>query len=114
MFVFDVYWVFFSAQHFGKSVMMVAATKINLPIKVVWPYMFDFPIARCSLLGLGDMAIPAFAIKFYSYADKRLNTGRFYHTIAMVGYAFALLVCVIVLTVFHSGQPALFYISPGI
>ena len=85
MFFFDIYWVFFSTKAFGKSVMLVAATEINLPIKIVWPHIFSTPFKACSLLGLGDMAIPAFAIKFFGYADARLKTGRFYHSVAMIG-----------------------------
>lgn len=107
MFLFDIYWVFYSVKQFGASVMMIAATHLNVPIKIVWPHIFATPVRKCSLLGLGDMAIPAFAIKFYSYADTKLKTGKFYHTIAIVGYAIALITCIIVLSVFKSGQPAL-------
>jgi len=75
--------------------MMVAATEINLPIKIVWPHIFASPFKNCSLLGLGDMAIPAFGIKFFSYADSKLKTGKFYHSVAMIGYIVALSICIV-------------------
>jgi hypothetical protein len=71
MFFFDIYWVFFSSKQFGSSVMMIAATKMDLPIKIVWPHVFVTPFKNCSLLGLGDMAVPALAIKFFARADSR-------------------------------------------
>lgn len=97
LFFFDIYWVFFSSNQFGKSVMLVAATKIDLPIKIVCPHIFATPFKSCSLLGLGDMALPGMAVKFFAFADDRLKTGRFYHTVSMIGYACALLCCILVL-----------------
>lgn len=63
LFVYDVFWVFVSPSIFkGNSVMVVVATGLDLPIKLVAPSFDKFQ--SCSLLGLGDMVIPGLHIMF--------------------------------------------------
>ena len=38
-FFYDIFWVFISTPIFGRSVMVVAATALDLPIKIEWPYL---------------------------------------------------------------------------
>lgn len=111
-FFYDIFWVFYSSRFFGKSVMAYVATNINLPMKITCPILLnDFPLQSCSLLGLGDMALPGFFISFCHYFDalKKINV---YHNVSMICYSIALTLCIICLVVFQSAQPALLYISP--
>ncbi|TEB06230.1 hypothetical protein FA13DRAFT_1750168 [Coprinellus micaceus] len=66
LFVYDIWWVF------GTEVMVQVATKLDLPIKILWPKSLLFSSARgFTMLGLGDIVIPgtfvALALR-YDYA----------------------------------------------
>ncbi|KAL4537192.1 hypothetical protein Ndes2526B_g04898 [Nannochloris sp. 'desiccata'] len=87
LFVYDIFWVFFSEGLFGKNVMVEAATKqaenpavlvldalhmpsaglaqnLDLPVKLVFPgSLLDWdPLKPGLMLGLGDMALPGMLI----------------------------------------------------
>ena len=63
LFFYDIFWVFISPLFFkGNSVMVVVATSLDLPVKLVFPTFSKFE--ACSLLGLGDLVIPGFHIMF--------------------------------------------------
>ena len=110
-FFYDIFWVFFSTHLFGKSVMAYVATNLNLPMKIICPILSNSPLQSCSLLGLGDMALPGFFISYCYYYDRVKNIS-IYHITSMIGYCIALGLCLICLIFFHSAQPALLYISP--
>ena len=110
-FFYDIFWVFFSPYLFGKSVMAYVATNLNLPMKIICPIMNNSPIQSCSLLGLGDMALPGFFISFCYYYDK-MKKINIYHITSMISYSIALALCWFCLVFFNSAQPALLYISP--
>lgn len=50
--------------------MMVVATSLDLPVKLVAPTGSKFE--ACSLLGLGDMVIPGFHIMFATRFGKEV------------------------------------------
>jgi len=66
LFFYDIFWVFISpAFTKGQSVMVVVATGLDIPIKLVMPHLTaNFPTSGCSLLGLGDILIPGIFIIF--------------------------------------------------
>lgn len=67
LFFYDIFWVFISPifTSGGESVMVVVATGLDIPIKLVMPYItHDFPTSSCSLLGLGDILIPGIFVCF--------------------------------------------------
>ena len=64
-FIYDTFWVFFSERIFNENVMVVAATSIQVPIKIEFPILFsNNPIKNCMLLGLGDILLPGLIIKY--------------------------------------------------
>ena len=64
-FLYDTFWVFYSEKIFNENVMVVAATSIQIPIKIEFPILFsNNPIKNCMLLGLGDILLPGVVIKY--------------------------------------------------
>jgi len=67
LFFYDIFWVFITPYFTtgGKSVMVVVATGLDIPIKLVMPHLTSsYPTSACSLLGLGDILIPGIFICF--------------------------------------------------
>lgn len=110
-FFYDIFWVFLSTHLFGTSVMAHVATHINLPLKIICPTFSITPLQTCSLLGLGDMALPGFFIS-YCFSFDSVKKISIYHFTSLVSYSLALGICLLCLIVFNSAQPALLYISP--
>ncbi|KAJ9139878.1 hypothetical protein P3X46_030571 [Hevea brasiliensis] len=101
LFVYDIFWVFFSERFFGANVMVSVATqqasnpvhtvanslslpglqlitkKLELPVKIVFPRnLFSGAVlggngADFMMLGLGDMAIPAMLLALVLCFDHR-------------------------------------------
>ncbi|PON90849.1 Peptidase A22B, signal peptide peptidase [Trema orientale] len=101
LFVYDIFWVFFSERFFGANVMVSVATqqasnpvhtvanslslpglqmitkKLELPVKIVFPRNLlggVIPGGNASdfmMLGLGDMAIPAMLLALVLWFDHR-------------------------------------------
>lgn len=110
-FFYDIFWVFFSQYAFGDNVMVSVASGLDLPIKIQCPHFSDsaYPYS-CSMLGLGDLALPGLFLAFASRFDSQ-NGGNYLNV--LIGcYSVALLLCIMVLVVFEHAQPALLYISP--
>lgn len=110
-FFYDIYWVFFSQYTFGANVMVSVASGIDLPIKLECPRLLSSAVPyTCSMLGLGDLALPGLFLAFASRFDHINSTS--YLFVMMICYALALIMCVGVLVIFNHPQPALLYISP--
>ena len=125
-FIYDTFWVFYSDKIFAENVMMVAATSIQIPIKIEFPILFsNNPIKNCMLLGLGDILLPGMVIKYCRRFDllkkkmdkKKINLRKkaskmgFYHYNLLL-YFISVSLAMIMMFVFNHGQPVLFYISP--
>lgn len=71
LFFYDIFWVF------GTDVMMTVATKIEAPIKFIYPAPpnIDGSIRAYpfSVLGLGDIVIPGLFVRFMGVMDKELK-----------------------------------------
>jgi len=74
--------------------MVVVATSLDLPVKLVAPTFSKFE--ACSLLGLGDMVIPGFHIMFSTWFGKDVRDKGYFLT-NMIAYASSLLICCLVL-----------------
>ena len=114
-FFYDVFWVYISPLIFKGNVMVHAATSINLPIKLEMPILLikDHPLKTCLLLGLGDIVIPGFTIKFFKRFDfiKKTNV---YYRLGLLIYCLALISSGLVVYIFNSPQPVLFYMCPSL
>ena len=117
LFFYDIFWVFISPYFTkgGQSVMLVVATGLDIPIKIVMPHLTaDYPTSACSLLGLGDILIPGIFITFMArFGFEVVNSNIYFYT-AIIAYGLSLLACGASLWIFKAAQPALLYIVPGL
>ena len=96
LFFYDIFWVY------GTDVMVTVAKNLDLPIKLVFPYLNAEGDVAKSMVGLGDIVLPglfiSFCLKFdidqafkkhkhiKSYRDIQLN----YFNMAFVGYFYGI------------------------
>lgn len=52
LFFYDIFWVY------GTDVMVTVAKNLDIPIKLLFPYLNDEGETKFSMLGLGDIVIP--------------------------------------------------------
>lgn len=111
-FLYDVFWVYFSPYFFTQNVMVVAATSMNLPIKLEIPIFFEtHPLKSCMFLGLGDLVLPGFVLKFCHRFDFLKNT-KVYYISSLLLYVFALVLSGLAIAIVKYPQPVLFYMCP--
>ena len=125
-FIYDTFWVFYSEKIFTENVMVVAATSIQIPIKIEFPILFsNNPIKNCMLLGLGDILLPGMVIKYSRRFDllkkkmekkklgqRKKKTKMNFYSFNLLLYFISVVLAMIMMFVFDHGQPVLFYISP--
>ena len=112
LFLYDIFWVYLSGYVFrGESVMIVVATSIDIPAKLVFPGWNVF--SHCTLIGLGDLVVPGFYISFVSRFGDRAKTQAYYVS-HLCAYFASILVCIFVISLGFGGQPALLYIVPAL
>ena len=118
-FLYDTFWVFYSEKIFKENVMVVAATSIQIPIKIEFPILFsNNPIKNCMLLGLGDILLPGVVIKYCRRFDlirqkmEMKFKGMTFYKYNLLLYFISVSLAMIMMFVFNHGQPVLFYISP--
>jgi signal peptide peptidase-like protein 2B len=111
-FFYDVFWVYISPLLFQKNVMVFAAASLNLPIKFEIPiFLEEHPLKSCMFLGLGDLVLPGLVIKFCHRFDF-LKNSKVYYLSALSLYSLSLSLSGMVVVLFNSPQPVLFYVSP--
>jgi len=109
---YDVFWVYISPMIFQKNVMVTVASGIDLPIKIVIPYFKGYGF---SMIGLGDIVLPGLFTSFLLRFDRGRNDANdLYFSTGMVGYAFGLAFCLLILIVFKAAQPAMFFLTPSL
>ena len=125
-FAYDTFWVFYSEKIFTENVMVVAATSIQIPIKIEFPILFsNNPIKNCMLLGLGDILLPGMVIKYcrrfdilkkkmdkkkIGFRKKKSKMGFYFFNLIL--YFVSVVIAMSMMFIFNHGQPVLFYISP--
>ncbi|KAL0341047.1 UNVERIFIED_CONTAM: Signal peptide peptidase-like 1 [Sesamum radiatum] len=129
LFVYDVFWVFYSERFFGANVMLITK-KLELPVKIVFPRNMlggavpGNNVSDYMMLGLGDMAIPSMLLALVLCFDHRKSResatpldvqsskGFKYFWHALSGYAIGLFTALAAGILTHSPQPALLYLVP--
>ncbi|KAL6651142.1 hypothetical protein ACP70R_010067 [Stipagrostis hirtigluma subsp. patula] len=101
LFVYDIFWVFFT------PVMVSVAKSFDAPIKVNAARPF-------SMLGLGDIVIPGIFVALALRFDVSRGIKNRYFNSAFLGYTVGLTVTIVVMNWFQAAQPALLYIVPGV
>lgn len=79
LFIYDIFWVFYSAPIFGSNVMISVATQIELPMKYVIPKSFFNHEEKYSMLGLGDMVSKMCKAHIQFAKKQRLYQECFFH-----------------------------------
>jgi len=106
LFVYDIFWVFFT------PVMVSVAKSFDAPIKLLFP---TADAARpFSMLGLGDIVIPGIFVALALRFDVSRGIKNRYFNSAFLGYAVGMTVTIIVMNWFQAAQPALLYLVPGV
>lgn len=102
--------------------MVTVATKLDIPIKLLWPKSLTFSDARgFTMLGLGDVVIPgtfiALALRFdyHRSVNQVLNRNsdsfaKPYFYASLTAYVVGLITTMTVMHVFGKAQPALLYL----
>ncbi|OLQ04983.1 Minor histocompatibility antigen H13 [Symbiodinium microadriaticum] len=118
LFVYDVFWVFFSKPVFGANVMVSVAKGVEAPIKLMLPRDFGgCGDLQFNMLGLGDIAVPGLFASFLAKWDAvNIAAGSsksfVYLNFCLLAYMLSLILTVTVMMIFQHAQPALLYICP--
>jgi len=123
LFFYDIFWVF------GTEVMVTVATKLEGPIKILFPRSLvpDPKTGKIalSLLGLGDIVIPGFflalLLRFDAEnaslmsipVDVHATFPKPYFHSCLVAYVCGLATTLYVMIAFNAAQPALLYLVPA-
>jgi len=131
LFIYDIFWVFYSSKLFGENVMVkVATTAANNPaatiastLRISTQYIvptLQLPmkiIFGGSILGLGDIVIPGLLISFTCRFDKfkgnSLYSAYGYFLPSIICYSCGLIIAMIFAFVYQTAQPALLYLVPS-
>ncbi|XP_022756163.1 signal peptide peptidase-like isoform X1 [Durio zibethinus] len=106
LFVYDIFWVFFT------PVMVSVAKSFDAPIKLLFPTADS---ARpFSMLGLGDIVIPGIFVALALRFDVSRGKESQYFKSAFLGYIVGLVLTIVVMNWFQAAQPALLYIVPAV
>jgi minor histocompatibility antigen H13 len=96
--------------------MVKVATKIDAPIKLLWPKSMRLASDRgFTMLGQGDVVVPgifvALALRYDVYQEQKgKGPRRTFFWASLTGYCLGLLAAMAVMHVFGASQPALLYI----
>lgn len=117
LFFYDIFWVY------GTDVMVTVAKNLDIPIKLIFPYLNATGEQKFSMLGLGDIVVPgifvALCLKFD--VDKALNKLKIkdtnelkttYFNTCMIGYFLGIVETFAVMWIFNHPQPALLFLVP--
>jgi minor histocompatibility antigen H13 len=126
LFFYDITAVFLTPYIFGGlSVMETVATKVEGPVKFLFPVPPAVIASRpypFSVLGLGDVVLPGLFVALMRALDTHLmeregeasRDGKVsYFSSAVLAYALGLGACFVVNALTSSGQPALLYLNPA-
>ena len=117
LFFYDIFWVY------GTDVMVTVAKNLDIPIKIVFPYVSDEGEEKFSMLGLGDIVIPGIFISLCLKFDidsflARNKPKSFksvtipYHTTSFIGYIVGIISTFLAMFIFDHPQPALLFLVP--
>ncbi|KAK4482445.1 hypothetical protein RD792_009602 [Penstemon davidsonii] len=106
LFVYDIFWVFFT------PVMVSVAKSFDAPIKLLFPTADA--VRPFSMLGLGDIVIPGIFVALALRFDVSRGKQSQYFKSAFVGYIVGVVLTIVVMNWFQAAQPALLYIVPSV
>ncbi|KAL0214012.1 hypothetical protein P9112_006196 [Eukaryota sp. TZLM1-RC] len=110
LFLYDIFFVF------KTPIMISVATNLDLPIKLTFP---RYPLSyfsgvegadRFSLLGNGDILVPALYLRLLSRFESIQGKKQFIYFSSLFAYACACVMAISVMLIYNHGQPVLLYI----
>lgn len=122
LFFYDIFWVF------GSEVMISVAKGFDGPVKILFMRAMpseEDPKGKFSLLGLGDIVIPALFIalllRFDAVRNKvpllkgleHVHFAKPYFHVNIVCYMLGLIATLSAMHIYNAGQPALLYLVPA-
>ena len=117
LFFYDIFWVY------GTDVMVTVAKNLDIPIKLLFPYLNDEGEEKFSMLGLGDIVIPGIFISLCLKFDidqciktkpKKFENFKIpYHTTSFIGYILGMGATFAAMYIFDHAQPALLFLVPS-
>jgi len=116
LFFYDIFWVY------GTDVMVTVAKNLDIPIKLLFPYLKEEGTEAFSMLGLGDIVLPgvfiALCLKFdidRCIANKVTKISEFklpYFYTSFIGYIAGICATFAAMYIFDHAQPALLFLVP--
>ena len=116
LFFYDIFWVY------GTDVMVTVAKKLDIPIKLLFPYLDATGVEKYSMLGLGDIVVPgifvALCLKFdidKCISQKLTKVQDFrlpYFYTSFGGYIAGICATFAAMFIFDHAQPALLFLVP--
>lgn len=118
LFFYDIFWVY------GTDVMVTVAKNLDIPIKILFPYINEEGVEKFSMLGLGDIVIPGIFVSLCLKFDidncikknPPRNLGAFslpYFNTCFIGYVLGICATFLAMYVFDHAQPALLFLVPS-
>lgn len=117
LFFYDIFWVY------GTDVMVTVAKKLDIPIKLLFPFLNDEGVQKFSMLGLGDIVIPGLFVALCLKFDVDRNIQRKvkslkqftlpYFVTTFVGYILGIVATFAAMYIFDHPQPALLFLVPS-
>lgn len=125
LFLYDIFFVFITPllTKSGDSIMVKVATGGDSKTHEQLPMVFQVPrfgrevisvcdINHMSLLGFGDIIIPALLVAHNYAFDIKVQSKRVYYISTAIAYAVGLVITFVALALMKTGQPALLYLVP--
>jgi minor histocompatibility antigen H13 len=118
LFFYDIFWVY------GTDVMVTVAKNLDIPIKILFPYLNAEGDFKTSMVGLGDIVIPgifvSLCLKFDIEAafEKNKEIKEYsqielpYFNMCLVGYFYGIIETFLAMFIFEHPQPALLFLVP--
>ncbi|KAL0249434.1 hypothetical protein GEMRC1_004666 [Eukaryota sp. GEM-RC1] len=111
LFFYDIFFVF------KTSFMVTVAQSLDLPIKLIFPrypvsfFTSSLPEAgRFSLLGNGDILVPAIFLRMISKFEALRGKRQLIYTSSLLSYVMACTIAIVCMLRFNHAQPVLLYI----
>lgn len=117
LFIYDIFWVY------GTDVMVTVAKNLDIPIKLMFPFINEEGIEKFSMVGLGDIVIPGIFVslclkfdvdKFFKHSTPSAVASITvpYFSLSFAGYALGIVETFLAMWLSGHAQPALLFLVP--
>lgn len=118
LFFYDIFWVY------GTDVMVTVAKNLDVPIKILFPYLSGDGEVKNSMVGLGDIVIPGIFVSLclkFDIEQAFLSNPKVrrvadidlpYFSMCCAGYIYGIIETFLAMFIFDHPQPALLFLVP--